>query len=70
MSSTVPYYMLRDPALLDIIDEEWARDTLPDDDVPLPTVAQPTVDEAEDPGAEAKPKQPEKWLELGLNTVH
>ena len=31
MAATLPGYLLRDPQLLDVIDEEWARETLPDD---------------------------------------
>jgi len=31
MASTIPAYMISSPELLDVVDEEWARDTLPDD---------------------------------------
>lgn len=31
MSHTLPYALLREPKLLDVVDLEWARDTLPDD---------------------------------------
>ncbi|CAN6467508.1 unnamed protein product [Victoria cruziana] len=34
--------------LLDIVDEEWMRDTLPDDDVPLPPVLAARTDDTEE----------------------
>jgi hypothetical protein len=36
MSSTLPYWMLSDPSLLDVVDNEWATDRLPDDGEILP----------------------------------
>ncbi|XP_075092306.1 uncharacterized protein LOC107821421 [Nicotiana tabacum] len=34
--------------LIDIVDEEWMRDTLPEDDLPLPPVLLPKTDDNED----------------------
>ncbi|EOY10762.1 Uncharacterized protein TCM_026060 isoform 3, partial [Theobroma cacao] len=34
--------------LIDIVDEEWMRDTLPDDDLPLPAVMVARTDDTED----------------------
>ncbi|XP_042463111.1 uncharacterized protein LOC122046463 isoform X1 [Zingiber officinale] len=34
--------------LIDIVDDEWMRDTLPDDDIPLPSVMADKADDAED----------------------
>ncbi|THU63482.1 hypothetical protein C4D60_Mb01t16220 [Musa balbisiana] len=34
--------------LIDIVDEEWMRDTLPDDDIPLPPVMVAKTDDAEE----------------------
>ncbi|KAG5548891.1 hypothetical protein RHGRI_014300 [Rhododendron griersonianum] len=34
--------------LIDIVDEEWMRDTLPDDDLQLPPVMASRTDDAED----------------------
>ncbi|MBA0602653.1 hypothetical protein Goshw_017051, partial [Gossypium schwendimanii] len=34
--------------LIDIVDEEWMRDTLPDDDLPLPPVMVARTDDTED----------------------
>ena len=96
MSSTIDSRLVTDPQLLDVVDEEWQRDVLPDDgaggveergeegragaerhppppparhaDVPVPPEAQPAADEQEE--GPKDPRQPERWLELGLNTVH
>ncbi|XP_010251382.1 PREDICTED: anaphase-promoting complex subunit 13 isoform X3 [Nelumbo nucifera] len=35
--------------LIDIVDEEWMRDTLPEDDVLLPPVMVARTDDTEDP---------------------
>ncbi|KAG8368979.1 hypothetical protein BUALT_Bualt15G0102500 [Buddleja alternifolia] len=34
--------------LIDIVDEEWMRDTLPDDDLPLPPILASRPDDTED----------------------
>ncbi|CAL9240503.1 unnamed protein product [Arabidopsis halleri] len=34
--------------LIDIVDEEWMRDTLPDDDLPLPPVLVVRADDTEE----------------------
>ncbi|KAG5589054.1 hypothetical protein H5410_039568 [Solanum commersonii] len=34
--------------LIDVVDEEWMRDTLPADDLPLPPVLLPKTDDNED----------------------
>lgn len=99
MASTIDFSLIREPQLLDLIDDEWARDRLPDDgkpgqlgsvcvgrisgkslahppltarasavppaDVPLPANAQLLADVEE----ESKAKEPERWLELGLQSV-
>jgi len=31
MSSTIPFFMVRDPKLLDVVDEDWEKDVLPED---------------------------------------
>ena len=31
MSSTIHYALVRDPKLLDVVDEEWEKDKLPED---------------------------------------
>nr|GMC49570.1 anaphase-promoting complex subunit 13 [Ipomoea batatas]GME18257.1 anaphase-promoting complex subunit 13 [Ipomoea batatas] len=40
--------MLSMGILIDIVDEEWMRDTLPNDDLTLPHVLLPRTDDTED----------------------
>lgn len=56
---------------MDVVDEAWMMDKLPDDDVPLPAgVAQPTEESAEDSNQPDKQNVNEdKWNELGLHTI-
>ena len=100
MASTLEFSLVRDPEKLDLIDDEWPTDKLPDDgerdlrarvcspliaaaarrrrrsplppppppaaaDIPLPadTVVLGDLDE------EQKAKEPEKWMELGLQAT-
>eukprot|EP00877_Chromochloris_zofingiensis_P001910 jgi/Chrzof1/1171/Cz01g43110.t1 len=72
MSATTHYTQITDPHLLDIVDEAWMRDKLPEDNIPLPqgvTAPSEETDEAQqDP--QQQPQDKEKWLDLGLNTMH
>ena len=95
MSVTLHYSQIRDPDLLDVVDDAWARDKLPNDgdtrisvvldlhvgtlgkivlyaDIPLPEGLMPPVDETDDlrEDLEAQNKGPDRWVELGLHTVH
>lgn len=100
MASTLDFALIREPQLLDLIDEAWAQEKLPDDgepcwiacpaillrclyvtllarlsrhpaanpflaDIPLPAEVQLLPDLEE----EHKAKEPEKWHELGLQSV-
>eukprot|EP01018_Ginkgo_biloba_P034126 Gb_39967 [translate_table: standard] len=55
--------------LLDIVDEEWMRDTLPDDDIPLPAGMAPPADDIEDPNQEQQQTSEDKWQDLALHTI-
>lgn len=63
--------MINDPSLLDVVDDSWREDSLPDDDISLPEGVQPPGEEGEDVGEDGQNSfnAPEKWKELGLNTV-
>lgn len=52
--------------LLDLIDEAWMTESLPDDDVPLPEGHQVSLDEADDKGPDVEEKSDDKWSELPL----
>eukprot|EP00193_Tetraselmis_chui_P021173 CAMPEP_0177772884 /NCGR_PEP_ID=MMETSP0491_2-20121128/12522_1 /TAXON_ID=63592 /ORGANISM="Tetraselmis chuii, Strain PLY429" /LENGTH=71 /DNA_ID=CAMNT_0019290847 /DNA_START=79 /DNA_END=294 /DNA_ORIENTATION=- len=68
MSATVSYSLTCHPHLLDVLDDEWRQDKLPDDDIPLPEGVQPPSDDHEDLGEiDLKPGEKEKWPELGLS---
>lgn len=56
-------------ALLDIVDDEWMNDRLPDDDISIPPDHDvPSEDEVDDVAEYGKPNT-DKWTELGLNEL-
>ncbi|XP_038708434.1 anaphase-promoting complex subunit 13 [Tripterygium wilfordii] len=54
--------------LIDIVDEEWMRDTLPDDDLPLPPLMASRTDDAEDLNEESQQVNEDTWHELAIGT--
>ncbi|GMH03153.1 hypothetical protein Nepgr_004992 [Nepenthes gracilis] len=54
--------------LIDIVDEAWMRDTLPDDDIDLPDLVVARSDDAEDPGEEPQITNEDNWHDLSLGT--
>ncbi|XVE62657.1 hypothetical protein CRYUN_Cryun08bG0036000 [Craigia yunnanensis] len=54
--------------LIDIVDEEWMRDTLPDDDLPLPPVMVARTDDTEDSNQETQQVDGNTWHDLELST--
>ncbi|KAM3287832.1 anaphase-promoting complex subunit 13-like isoform X2 [Capsicum chacoense] len=52
--------------LIDIVDEEWMRDTLPADDLPLPPVLLPKADDNEDSNQEVPQVAGDTWHDLAL----
>ncbi|KAL4519367.1 hypothetical protein Ndes2526A_g00455 [Nannochloris sp. 'desiccata'] len=68
MSSTIHFALLRDPKLVDVFDEEWEREVLPVDDAILPDGMDSLVPEVDDT-AEDKSRQPEGWVDLGLQNL-
>ncbi|CAA0806560.1 bonsai, partial [Striga hermonthica] len=52
--------------LIDIVDEEWMRDALPDDDLPLPPVLASRTDDTEDSNQEPPPVEDDAWHDLAL----
>jgi len=55
--------------LLDIVDDEWRMDSLPNDDVPLPENVTAPTDDNEDSQSDSQPNTAETWSELGLHTI-
>ncbi|XP_030515088.1 anaphase-promoting complex subunit 13-like [Rhodamnia argentea] len=54
--------------LIDIVDEEWMRDTLPDDDLPLPPVLLVRNEDVEDSNQGTQQADGDSWHDLALNT--
>ncbi|XP_051144212.1 anaphase-promoting complex subunit 13 isoform X1 [Andrographis paniculata] len=52
--------------LIDIVDEEWMRDTIPDDDVPLPPVLASRTEDVEDSNQETQPVKADGWHDLAV----
>ncbi|KAK7397054.1 hypothetical protein VNO78_18221 [Psophocarpus tetragonolobus] len=50
--------------LIDIVDEEWMRDTLPDDDLPLPPTLVVRTDDTEDSNQETQQLNVDVWHDL------
>ncbi|CAL5401922.1 unnamed protein product [Camellia sinensis] len=59
---------LRLGVLIDIVDEEWMRDTLPNDDLPLPPVIISRTDDTEDSIQENQQVEGDTWHDLALGT--
>ncbi|XP_078444593.1 bonsai isoform X2 [Wolffia australiana] len=53
--------------LLDILDEEWMRDTLPHDEIPLPAGVALRVEDAEDQSPESQQVETDTWRDLALD---
>ncbi|CAL2246842.1 unnamed protein product [Prunus armeniaca] len=52
--------------LIDIVDEEWMRSTLPDDELPLPPVLVVRTDDTEDSNQETQRVAADGWHDLAL----
>ncbi|KDD75430.1 hypothetical protein H632_c688p0 [Helicosporidium sp. ATCC 50920] len=65
MASTLHYLLFQDPDLLDIVDEEWEREELADEDVPLPNGVMFPSDEDTELGEAVD----DGWLDLGLASL-
>ncbi|KAG0553325.1 hypothetical protein M758_12G002900 [Ceratodon purpureus] len=55
--------------LLDIVDDEWLMDKLPNDDVPFPAGVTPPADEIDEANQEQLLANQDKWTDLGLRTI-
>ncbi|XP_021912736.1 anaphase-promoting complex subunit 13 [Carica papaya] len=52
--------------LIDIVDEEWMGDTLPNDDLPLPPVLVVRSDDTEDSNQDSQLVDEDTWHDLAL----
>nr|XP_023886002.1 anaphase-promoting complex subunit 13-like [Quercus suber]XP_023929341.1 anaphase-promoting complex subunit 13-like [Quercus suber]POE68930.1 anaphase-promoting complex subunit 13 [Quercus suber] len=56
--------------LIDIVDEDWMRDTLPNDDLPLPPVLVVRNDDTEESNQETQQVGGDTWHDLALGTQY
>ncbi|XP_030951880.1 anaphase-promoting complex subunit 13-like [Quercus lobata] len=56
--------------LIDIVDEDWMRDTLPNDDLPLPPVLVVRNDDTEESNQETQQVGGDIWHDLALGTQY
>ncbi|XP_004296664.1 PREDICTED: uncharacterized protein LOC101299661 [Fragaria vesca subsp. vesca] len=54
--------------LIDVVDEEWMKDTLPDDDLPLPPMLVIRTDDTEDSNQETRKVDGDTWNDLALGS--
>ncbi|XP_028807324.1 anaphase-promoting complex subunit 13-like [Neltuma alba] len=52
--------------LIDIVDEEWMRYTLPDNDLPLPPTLIVRTDDTEDSNQETQQVNADAWHDLAM----
>ncbi|KMT03283.1 hypothetical protein BVRB_8g198250 [Beta vulgaris subsp. vulgaris] len=52
--------------LIDIVDEDWMRDTLPHDEIVLPPMAVTRSEDADDPNEETPVADGDTWHDLAL----
>ncbi|KAK6168519.1 hypothetical protein SNE40_021032 [Patella caerulea] len=57
----------RDGRLMDVIDEEWRKDTLPVEDILVPVMELPEAEPDNGPSLETRLEQEQKWTDLGLS---
>lgn len=56
--------------LLDIVDQAWREDKLPDDDVAVPVMELPDPEPENGNVTESLREQEQKWVDLGLASLN
>eukprot|EP00038_Savillea_parva_P021602 m.35609 g.35609 ORF g.35609 m.35609 type:complete len:73 (+) comp5302_c0_seq1:72-290(+) len=51
---------------VDIVDEDWLAEKLPDDEITIPVEHDFSVDESDQQTTETREQQEKKWLEIGM----
>lgn len=63
-------YAHRDGRLLELIDETWQKDKLPNDEISVPEFELPAVDDSDHNGTtESLKEQEQKWTDLGIQQL-
>ena len=59
----------RDGRLIDIVDDEWRKDELPDEDIAVPQMELPEIEQENGPSTETLTEQEQKWTDLALSSL-
>lgn len=62
--------MTRDGRLMDLIDAEWREDKLPEEDIAVPQMELPEIEQENGPSTETLKEQEQKWTDLALTALH
>lgn len=60
---------MRDGRLMDIVDQAWAKDKLPDEDVSVPQMELPELEPDNGNTNETLREQEQKWVDLALSSL-
>lgn len=60
----------RDGRLMDLIDDKWREDQLPEEDIAVPQLELPEIEPENGPTTETLKEQEQKWADLGLSALH
>lgn len=60
----------RDGRLMDLIDAEWREDKLPEEDIAVPQMELPEIEQENGPSTETLKEQEQKWTDLALTALH
>ena len=62
--------VMRDGRLMDIVDQKWREDKLPNEDVAVPQMELPELEPDNGHNNETLKEQEQKWTDLALGTLH
>lgn len=56
--------------LMDLIDDKWREDLLPMEDIAVPQLELPELEQDNGPSTETMREQEQKWTDLALSSLH
>ena len=59
----------RDVQMIDIVDDVWRKDELPDEDIAVPQMELPELEQENGPSTETLTEQEQKWSDLALPSL-
>ncbi|KAL8611348.1 Anaphase-promoting complex subunit 13 [Nucella lapillus] len=60
----------REGQLMDLIDDKWREDVLPNEDIAVPLMELPELEQDNGPSTETLKEQEQKWGDLALQSLH